>query len=461
MSIHKLQQWQKEELDIISPSFCAAKWQQVTIHLQNGLTHSCHHPSPHKIPLDEIKNNSSALHNTQFKKQQRKMMLEGQRPKECTYCWKVEDEGSGTLSDRVLKSSEDWAKPYISDIVSKPWDDNVIPSYLEVSFGNVCNFKCSYCSPSVSSQWMSEIEKYGPYPTTDNFNNVEYIKKIGQMPIPNNQENPYVDAFWDWWPTVANKVEHFRITGGEPLLNKNTYKILDYLIENPNPNLYFSINANMCPPPELLDQFIEKIKIIHNEKKVRKLKIFTSAEAHGSAAEYIRHGMDYSVWISNIERVFQEVPGITFGIMSTYNALSVTTYKQFLEDVVRLKKKYYTPEHHTSAPINVDIPYLRWPNHQNVFILTQDFAPLIKEQVDFMIANTETAENRMMPFTETETERMKRIYEMFINGETTNQHVNRKNFKTFVDEHDRRRGTDFLGTFPEMTEFYNDCKNLL
>jgi uncharacterized protein (UPF0335 family) len=461
MSIHKLQQWRKEELDIISPSFCAAKWQQVTIHLQNGLTHSCHHPSPHKIPLDEIKNNSSALHNTQFKKQQRKMMLEGQRPKECTYCWKVEDEGSGTLSDRVLKSSEDWAKPYISDIVSKPWDDNVTPSYLEVSFGNVCNFKCSYCSPSVSSQWMSEIEKYGPYPTTDNFNNIEYIKKIGQMPIPNNQENPYVDAFWDWWPTIANKIEHFRITGGEPLLNKNTYKILDYLIENPNPNLYFSINANMCPPADLLDQFIEKIKIIHNEKKVKKLKIFTSAEAHGSAAEYIRHGMDYSAWINNIERVFQEVPGITFGIMSTYNALSVTTYKQFLEDVVRLKKKYYNPEHHTSAPINVDIPYLRWPNHQNVFILTQDFAPLIKEQVDFMVANTETAENRMMPFTETETERMKRIYEMFINGETTNQHINRKNFKTFVDEHDRRRGTDFLGTFPEMAEFYNDCKNLL
>ena len=308
---------------------------------------------------------------------------------------------------------------------------------------------------------MSEIEKYGPYPTTDNFNNIEYIKKIGQMPIPNNQENPYVDAFWDWWPTIANKIEHFRITGGEPLLNKNTYKILDYLIENPNPNLYFSINANMCPPPELLDQFIEKIKIIHNEKKVRKLKIFTSAEAHGSAAEYIRHGMDYSAWINNIERVFQEVPGITFGIMSTYNALSVTTYKQFLEDVVRLKKKYYNPEHHTSAPINVDIPYLRWPNHQNVFILTQDFAPLIKEQVDFMVANTETVENRMMPFTETETERMKRIYEMFINGETTNQHINRKNFKAFVDEHDRRRGTDFLGTFPEMTEFYNDCKNLL
>ena len=45
----------KEQINNISPSFCAAKWQQVTLHLHNGRTHSCHHPSPHAIPVDEIK----------------------------------------------------------------------------------------------------------------------------------------------------------------------------------------------------------------------------------------------------------------------------------------------------------------------------------------------------------------------------------------------------------------------
>ena len=73
----------KEKLDTISPSFCAAKWKQVTLHLQTGHNHSCHHPTTHKIPLDEIKNDPSALHNTQFKKEQRKLMLEGKRPAEC------------------------------------------------------------------------------------------------------------------------------------------------------------------------------------------------------------------------------------------------------------------------------------------------------------------------------------------------------------------------------------------
>ena len=53
-------------LNEVSPSFCTAKWKQVTLHLHSGQTHSCHHPVPHKIPLDEIADNPSALHNTKF-----------------------------------------------------------------------------------------------------------------------------------------------------------------------------------------------------------------------------------------------------------------------------------------------------------------------------------------------------------------------------------------------------------
>ena len=35
---------------------------------------------------------------------------------------------------------------------------------------------------------------------------------------------------------------------------------------------------------------------------------------------------------------------------------------------------------------------------------------------------------------------------------------NRKDFIKFVDEHDKRRGTNFLKTFPEMEEFYYKIK---
>ena len=34
--------------------YCSAKWQELFLFLNSGMTNSCHHPLPHKIPLDEL-----------------------------------------------------------------------------------------------------------------------------------------------------------------------------------------------------------------------------------------------------------------------------------------------------------------------------------------------------------------------------------------------------------------------
>ena len=62
------------KLAAISPTFCAAKWLQVTLHLSTGTNHSCHHPKVHLIPLEELEKSPAALHNTEYKKQLRKQM---------------------------------------------------------------------------------------------------------------------------------------------------------------------------------------------------------------------------------------------------------------------------------------------------------------------------------------------------------------------------------------------------
>ena len=452
-----------QELNEVSPSFCIAKWKQVTMHLQNGHTHSCHHPATHHVPIEEIKRNPTALHNSEFKKEQRRLMLEGKRPRECDYCWNVEDTGNH-YSDRTHKSADPvWAHPYLNDIVNKPWNDDVDPSYVEVSFGNVCNFKCSYCAPHISSQWMEEIERYGPYPTSQSFNNLSWIKQQKMMPIPNNQENAYVDAFWDWFPSMYKNLKYFRITGGEPLLNKNTFKVLDYIIANPNPELEVAINTNMNPPTELFNKFLEKVKIIINENKLKRFKLFTSAEAHGKQSEYIRFGMNYEDWISNIYKTYREVPGIQFTVMSTYNLLSLTTYIQFLTDILNIKKEFGSIDH---SPILLDIPYLRFPPHQSIFIAEPDHLNMITEQIEFMNSNIQTRDSVDFNkgFYEEEVEKLKRIYttaKWNIENPQPTLGIYRLDFVQFVDEHDKRRGTNFIETFPELENFYINCKRLL
>lgn len=451
----------QEAIDNVSPSFCIAKWKQVTMHLQNGQTHSCHHPSTHYIPVEEIKRNPSALHNTEYKKQQRKMMLEGQRPSECDYCWRVED--AGKLSDRAFKSADLWAFPYLNDITSKPWDDNVDPSYVEVSFSNVCNFKCSYCAPHISSQWMEEIERFGPYPTSQKFNNIQWLTNGNMMPIPNREENPYVEAFWAWWPKMYKELKTFRITGGEPLLSKNTFKVLDYIIENPNPDLVFSVNTNLCVPDDVMNKFVEKMKIIQSKGMIKSFILYTSAEAHGAQSEYIRHGMNYQQWLQNIDKVLREVPKVAVSLMSTYNLLSLLTYTEFLRDMLDIRVKYKDLQKTIGRPaVTVDIPYLRDPKHQAVYIMEPELIHYVDEQIKFMESNLESPSNGYAGFKEVEIYKLRRIRSVIEEELANPKDIDRlrKDFVLFVDEHDRRRGTNFLETFPGFKDLYEKWKKL-
>ena len=133
----------ERKLNEVGKGMCLAKWTQVTLQLQTGHNHSCHHPRTHKINLKEIARNPSALHNTQYKKLRRKEMLTGKRPVECDYCWNVED-NSDRFSDRTFKSNESWSRPHFDEIVNQDWREDFNPRYVEVAFSNSCNFKCSY-----------------------------------------------------------------------------------------------------------------------------------------------------------------------------------------------------------------------------------------------------------------------------------------------------------------------------
>ena len=92
-----------EKLDKVGPGFCMAKWYHVSIHFHSGQNHSCYHPSPHRVTPEMVEENPSALHNSPFKKEQRKTMLQGGRPAECSYCWDVEDLSGNHISDRMLR----------------------------------------------------------------------------------------------------------------------------------------------------------------------------------------------------------------------------------------------------------------------------------------------------------------------------------------------------------------------
>lgn len=444
----------KKELDKISPSYCVAKWKQVTIHLQNGQTHSCHHPGTHKIPLEELKENVTALHNTNTKKKLRKEMLEGERPLECDYCWKIEDANPDNISDRVIKSADDWAYSELQELARLPWDADINPSYMEVSFGNECNFRCAYCFPHISSSIMAEQLKYGPSQLFPN-HTIEILKEKGHFPYSKDQHNPYVEAFWEWWPKLRNDLNVFRITGGEPLLNPNTFRFLDAIIENPLPELNLAINSNLGIPKNAYDLFLKKINHIVSHKLVKSFQLYTSVDTHGPNAEYIRYGLNYNEYLDNVRRFLSTVPESQLIFMSTYNALSVFNFDKFLLDVLQLKKDFF---HNHQTRVILDTPYLRDPQFLSCYVLTKDYSRFMDRDLAFM--KEKNSENNL--FFDYEIAKFERIKNWFESlEESEHRNGTRRGFYAFVHEYGKRKNIVFKDYCPEYVPFLEYCKQLM
>ena len=460
-----MQQVENNLDNIGGPGFCLAKWLQVTIHLANGTNHSCHHPRVHAIDPEEIKTNPSALHNTAYKKQQRKEMMEGGRPDECDYCWRVEDANADSsiedknFSDRIIKSASPWAISRIEEVMKHGWEGDITPSYVEVDFENTCNFKCAYCSPSYSSQWQKEIRDHGPYVLPFiRFNDPAETAKHSKLPIKPDG-NPYIEAFWKWFPEASKEMTDFRITGGEPLLSKNTFKVLDYLEKNPNRELNFAINSNLGVDTDVVDNYIERINKLQHDRCIRSCTVYTSNEAYGKQAEYIRYGMDYELWERNL-RTFVGNTRAKVVIMSTINNLSFSSYQKFLETVLDIKLKYTTRSRHLCLAL--DFPYLRHPEFLAGWVATPELLTPMKEALHWARLNHEQGDGA--GFYVFETERMNRAIKLFEKkmiedeADLNSRDIKRASFYQFVNEYDRRRKTNFLQTFPDYSEFYDLCK---
>lgn len=445
----------EEMKDKLGPALCLAKWQQVSLHLPTGLTNSCYHPPLHRIDIAPLKNNPGALHNTAFKKEQRMIMLKQEKPAECSYCWNIE--AHNQLSDRHYRSGEPWAAEHFETIKNSTGEEDVVPSYVEVNFNHGCNLSCSYCSPQFSSSWMGEANLFGAYPTSTPHNDPAYFTG-NRRPIPNREYNPYVEAFWEWWPTLYPKLKHFRMTGGEPLMDKNTYRVFDYVLALPNPDLHLNVTSNFSVEPALFEKYLDYVKRLCNTQIEHFMQYVSVDTGNILQSEYIRHGLTAIRMRNNIERYLKEVPyrnSLTFII--TMNNLSVVGLQDLLEYILDLRKQHST----TYQRVWFDTPLLRTPTWQSLQILPPSYAAVLERVADWMELNLETPDMPFQGFKDYEVQRMRRdIAWMREGSELDIEYLKqqRADFYRFFNEHDRRRGTNFLKTFPQMKSWWEECE---
>lgn len=436
-----------QKIKDINPGFCLAKWLQVTIDLQKGMTHSCHHPKRHSIPLEEIQNNPSALHNTRYKKELRKEMLEGKRPSECSYCWAVEDLGTNEISDRFLKSIDDWAFPHLEAVRALPWDVNIAPRYLEVMFSSTCNLACIYCKADISSSIDNEIKKYGAYDVEDKDHRISH--EIN--PYTDEETNPYVQAFWKWLPEIINNLQVLRVTGGEPLLSPNTFLILDFLAKNKSPDLKLAINTNLFISDKKINEMIEKVNFLLENNCIHSFELFTSIDSFGEQASYMRQGLKFETFIKHLELVNKNSPKTRIILMTTFNILSLGRFDQLLEFVLQKKR--------LGVDFLIDASHLTYPRYLSAQIADAELLERLNHCIEYMKQNRRSLE--LPGFSDHEILKIERLYHWAKNPPDAETLFSiRRDFIVFIDEFDRRYKTNFEESFPEFQKFIKMCRKL-
>ena len=436
-------EFRQQVLDTMSASFCAAKWYNATIWLGSGQSTSCHHPPAHSIDLEAIKTNPSAIHNTVEKKIDRLNMQLGNRPKGCEYCWKIEDMGRDAISDRVYKSKI-YPIEALNEAFTTPHQADVNLRTLEIAFDRTCQFACSYCNPAFSSTWVKDIQRNGPYESlvSDGRGHFTHSHDSSQL-YRFGETNPYVEAFFKWWETDLHKtLQELRITGGEPLMSGDTWKLLDWFKNNRGKSTTrLAINSNLGAEVDV-DRLLASIEGLE-------VDIYTSNESVNAQAEYIRDGLDYQAWLSNVKKLLDSPNIRAVHCMATINALCLISLPDLLDKLVELKKQY--GRERVSFTLNI----LRFPSFQSPLILPA----YLRRTFELNLREWRLNHTRNKLMHEHELNHLQRLIDYLDVVKTPHSEAFEmpklhNDFKQFFTQYDQRRDKNFTKTFPLLADWY-------
>jgi organic radical activating enzyme len=439
-------EFKQQILDTKSASFCAAKWYNATIWLGSGQTTSCHHPPAHVIDREAVKLNPKLLHNTAQKKDDRRKMLAGERPAGCEYCWKIEDMGRDAISDRVYKSKI-YPIEALNQAYTTPVEEDVDLRTLEIAFDRTCQFACSYCNPAFSSTWVRDISRNGPYTglVSDGRNHFTHSHDSAQL-YKFGETNPYAEAFFEWWESDLHKtLEELRVTGGEPLMSGETWKLLDWFKANQGKSTTrLAINSNLGMECDVIERAIDACE-------GTPLDIYTSNEAVGIQAEYIRDGLIYGQWEYNMERIMKGGKLRGLHVMCTINALCLESLPEFLDRLMAWKNQY--GQDFPNFTLNI----LRFPSFQSPLILPNKIRMQHRDRLQSWL---DRWSNNIM-LQEHERNHVRRLIDYLDvvktpHSEAFDMPKLLNDFREFYAQYDQCRLKDFAATFPGLKDWYND-----
>lgn len=301
-----------------SETFCMLPWMHMHA-FPDGRVYPCC-LSDYWHPLGDLRRNTMReVWNQEPYRQLRQNMLADQPSKECTKCYEQERHGAFSMRNDANRNYGH----HIGE-VDETKEDGTLPEfkirYWDVRFSNLCNFRCRSCGPIFSSNWYGDhVKLYNRRPDVlgRDMARVEYTTGDEDGMLAQMEEHiPYLEQVY--------------FAGGEPLIMKEHYYLLEKLIEAGKTDVRIQYNTNFSEM-----QYKDK-HVFDYWRHFKNVSVGASLDGMGAQAELIRKGTDWRQTVANRERMLQEVPHVDFYVSSTVSAMNVLHVLDFHREWTRL-----------------------------------------------------------------------------------------------------------------------------
>lgn len=343
-------------------SMCFKTWNDLIISLPNRTVKWCCKTQMAPELDNELKFDLETLEeqgldffiNHPILKQRKYDLSGGTRSQDCIGCWKSEDiSGESVRTTYNSQYQPMWKRrfemsqnhPKKSIQFHQEMQQQDLFNFIEIELTNKCNMACVYCWEGLSSRWQKEVGRY--HPDTDDLIFDKVIELLKEYWHSNLKHHPTVN---------------FSLLGGEPFFSNHMFKFIEeYIVEINDTKKDFkevkvTVTTNLNFPKAKFDQFLKLVERTPNITYNMQL----SGEAVGKRSEYIRWGLNWDNWMSNVDAFFinsKKLNNLIIGFGCAHNSLSFLYFKEWLE-LIEAKVKEHDFKHPVYMHHNwVDNPF--------------------------------------------------------------------------------------------------------
>ena len=278
-----------------------------------GYTYPCCMSDP-AMPVGNTQEQSlQEIWNGPEMRQLRLNMLQDKKSPECRRCYELEENGMWTLRN----SSNENFKHHQSKVEETSDDGSagdVNMAYMDIRFSNLCNLKCRSCGPQFSSSWFEDHKATHGDP--------------GHPKILQVRDDML--SFMDELDPLLASVERVYWAGGEPLITKEHYDILDKWIAMGKRDVKMDYTTNFT------QMYYKRKTAFEYWNSFEHVRVAASLDANHARGEYLRKNMVWPQVVQNRRDMIEQCPHVYFEItptVSVYNVLNLPDFhKEWIEE---------------------------------------------------------------------------------------------------------------------------------